>query len=64
MIHHISKFQPVGDAASELRAIVPGLVQSQAVNILRNAEDGSPWNSDSGVIVADNDTEWEVWTES
>lgn len=39
MTHLISTFQPLGDAASELRAIVPGIDHMTAVSVLRDAED-------------------------
>jgi len=42
-VHRISGFQPVGDAAWELRSVIDGIDQITAVSILRDVEEtGGP----------------------
>jgi hypothetical protein len=61
----ISKMQPIGDAAGELRAVFPGINQATAVHILRTA-DGSTWNGNDGSVVQSRRDEiyWDVITPS
>lgn len=60
----ISAFQPVGDAASELREIVPGLGHGDAVIALRAAEaNGRAILADgTQVVFRDHDGGWTVTT--
>jgi len=38
-VSRISAFQPIGDAASELRSLLPDLTHLTAVTVLREAEE-------------------------
>ena len=60
--HRISVFQPVGDAASELLRIIPGLGHGDAVVVLRSAEANGRSILDNGaeVIYDRNDYGWIV----
>lgn len=58
MIQRISVMQPVGDAAGELRGIIPSLSQADAVTILRGAETGMPWTSAHYSVTYDNRRLW------
>lgn len=66
MTYHsaISVFQPIGDAASELRAIVPGIDHLTAVSVLQEAEMYGMVTDQNEITVTFNEStyKWEVWT--